>query len=90
MVTDPVVHQGTGSQEWAKEALSRAREIGQMHHFFIGEVTKEGNVIREIISHTKTYDLLIIGSTTHGGSLLHPHIGEYLVQDVPCSVLVVT
>ncbi|MDH3349343.1 MAG: NAD-binding protein [Desulfobulbaceae bacterium] len=90
LVIDPVVHQGTGSQEWAEEALTRAREIGQMHHFSIGEVTKEGNVIREIISHTETYDLLIIGSTTHGGSLLNPHIGEYLVQDVPCSVLVVT
>ncbi|MDH4318066.1 MAG: NAD-binding protein [Desulfobulbaceae bacterium] len=90
VVTDPVVHQGIGSPEWADDTLERARDIARMHHFAISEVLRAGNVIREIIAESEKYDLLIIGSTTHSGSLLRPHIGEYLVQDASCSVLVVT
>lgn len=89
VVTDPVVRQGPGSREWAEEVLRRAREVSQMHHFPLGEVIEEGNVIKEIIAQAASYDLLIIGSTTNSASLLRPHIGEYLVQDVSCSVLVV-
>lgn len=90
VVVDPLIQSGAGSREWAEESLAQARQIGGMFRFTINEVVREGNVVKEMIAQAVNYDLLIIGSTTQGATLMFPHIGEHLVQDVPCSVLVVT
>nr|WP_246325294.1 universal stress protein [Dissulfurirhabdus thermomarina] len=89
-VTDPLAASGTGSPEWAEEALTQARQIGKLQQFSILEVIRDGNPIKEILAEAADHDLLVVGSTSQSASLLRPHIGEHLVQDAPCSVLVVT
>ncbi len=89
-VIDPLASSDYGSKEWAEQALTQARHIKQLHNFPIGEVILEGNPVKEIIALADNYNLLVVGSTTRSASIMRPHIGEYLVQDTPCSVLVVT
>jgi trk system potassium uptake protein TrkA len=89
-VVDPLAGTGRGSADWARQALEQASEIGQLHHFSVGQVFLQGNPVNEISSLTAEYDLLLLGSTSRSASVLRPHIGEQLLRKAQCSALVVT
>ena len=89
-VSDPVFMASKDSVKWAQTALRHVRHIGEMHHFPIEEILLEGNPIKEIVNTAKDFDLIVIGSSTKGRSILKPNVGEHIIHKAKSSVLIVT
>jgi trk system potassium uptake protein TrkA len=89
-VSDPVFLASEDSVKWAQTALRHVRQIGEIHHFPIEEILLEGNPIKEVVKTARDFDLIIMGSTTRGGSILKPNVGEHIIHKAKSSVLIVT
>ncbi len=89
-VSDPVFMASKDSVKWAQTALRHVRHIGEMHHFPIEEILLEGNPIKEIVNTAKDFDLIVIGSSTRGKSILNPNVGDRIIHKAKSSVLIVT
>jgi len=89
-VSDPVFMASKDSVKWAQTALRHVRHIGEMHHCPIEEILLEGNPIKEIVNTAKEFDLIVIGSSTRGRSILNPNVGERIIHKAKSSVLIVT
>jgi len=76
--------------EWVEELLKKARELGRIHKIQILEKVLEGNPVREITAFAKEFNLLIMASANPKKAFFTPHVGEHLVEEAPCSVLIVT
>ena len=72
------------------EKWGRVRELAHIHKIGIEERTMAGNPVREISQVAGEFGLIVISSTSKEKDLLSPHLGESLIQEVPCSVLIVT
>ncbi|MBA3016584.1 MAG: hypothetical protein FP811_00250 [Desulfobacteraceae bacterium] len=89
-VSDPAFMASKDSVKWAQTALRHVRQIGEMHRFPIEEILLEGNPIKEIVNTAKDFDLIVIGSSTRGMSILKPNVGEHIIHKAKSSVLIVT
>jgi Trk K+ transport system NAD-binding subunit/nucleotide-binding universal stress UspA family protein len=89
-VSDPVFMASKDSVKWAQTAMRHIRHIGEMHHFPIEEILLEGNPIKEIVNTAKDFNLIVIGSSTRGRSILNPNVGERIIHKAKSSVLIVT
>ncbi|MFP3912562.1 MAG: universal stress protein [Desulfobacteraceae bacterium] len=76
--------------EWVEELLKKARELSRIHKIQILEKVLEGNPVREITAFAKEFNLLIMASANPKKAFFTPHVGEHLVEEAPCSVLIVT
>lgn len=88
-VSEPTIITGEKSRDWAEKALDHAREIAQIHKFSVEEIQLDGNPVKEVTKLAEDYNLLILGSSTKSVPFLKPHIGELLIKESPCSVMVV-
>lgn len=89
-VSDPIFLASEDSVKWAQTALRHVRQIGEMHHFPIEEILLEGNPIKEVVRTARNFDLIVMGSSTRGGSILKPNVGEHIIHKAKSSVLIVT
>lgn len=89
VVSEPVFIRGEESERWVDEAMDHAREIARIYKIPIETIRVEGNRVKEVVRLAAEHDLLIIGSTTKETSFMKPHVGELMVQNSPCSVMVV-
>lgn len=89
IVEEPDFITGPEAEDWVEKTLGRAREIGHIHKITLQEIIREGNPVREIVEAAKNFDLMVIGSTSKEKPLLSPHVGELLIREVGCSVLIV-
>ena len=89
-VSDPVFMASKDSVKWAQTALRHVRHIGEMHHFPIEEILLEGNPIKEIANTAEDFDLVVMGSSTRGMSILKPNVGEHIIHKAKSSILIVT
>jgi trk system potassium uptake protein TrkA len=89
-VSDPVFMASKDSVKWAQTALRHVRHIGEMHHFPIEEILLEGNPIKEVVNIAEDFDLIVMGSSTRGMSILKPNVGEHIIHKAKSSVLIVT
>ncbi len=89
-VSDPVFLATRDSGKWAQTAMRHVRQIGEMHHFPMEEILLEGNPVREVVRTAEKYDLIVMGSTTRGRSILKPNVGEHIIREAKSSILIVT
>ena len=78
------------NENGAKQIWERIRHMAHVHKVDIEEKTMAGNPVREISETAKQFGLMVIASSSQDKELLSPHVGESLIQQVPCSVLIVT
>ncbi len=92
IVEEPEFLHGEKEEEdrWHKKMTRQINELAHLHKIQIEEHIRHGNPVKEILSIAKGYDLLIIGSSNREKELLSPNVGEMLVKEAPCSVLIVT
>ncbi len=76
-------------QNTPNERFSRVRELSHLRKISIGEVSREGNPVRELTALAEAYDLMVVGSSSDEKEFFSPNIGELLTERTPCSVLVV-
>jgi len=92
IVVEPeFLHGGESEKEkWIESVLRKIRKIARTSEVSVEEVIRYGNPVKEILSIADQYHLMVVGSTNREKDLFTPNVGELLVQDAPCSVLVVT
>jgi len=78
-----------GEKDPLGERFKRVRELSHLRKVSIGEVSREGNPVRELTALAEEYDLMVVGSSSDEKDLFSPNIGELLTERTPCSVLVV-
>ncbi len=70
--------------------FDQVRELSHVHKTAVGEITLDGNPVRELVKLAESYDLMVIGSTSKEKELLSPHVGELLAEKAAPSVLILT
>ncbi len=84
------IHNSNGKEkDPLGERFKRVRELSHLRKVSIGEVSREGNPVRELTALAGEYDLMVVGSSSDEKDLFSPNIGELLTERTPCSVLVV-
>lgn len=89
VVEEPEFILGVQEEEWAESVLKRVRELAHIHKFEFKEIVREGNPVKEIVTLTKDYNLVVVGSTTKEKGIFSPHVGELIAQEVQCSALII-
>ena len=82
----------TGRDEVARMETVR-RRLNELSHIYktrIGTVDRKGNPVKELVSVSRDYDLMIVGVTNRTRSLFSPNVGDHLAREAQCSTLVVT
>ncbi|MDR3567183.1 MAG: NAD-binding protein [Syntrophobacteraceae bacterium] len=88
-VQEPEFIRGPREIDWLDTVFKQVRGIAHTKKMDIEEIGATGNPVSEILKASRDFDLLVVGSTTRDKTLLSPHVGELLVREAPCSVLIV-
>lgn len=89
VVEEPEFIRGPDEEDWVETVLRRARELAHIHKIEIREIIRRGNPVKEVAGLAKEFSLMIVGSTTRESGLFSPHVGELLVREASCSVLII-
>ncbi|NCB62592.1 MAG: glycosyltransferase [Clostridia bacterium] len=87
VVEEPEFLSGQDEEGRTQGILTRLRELAHIHKIPIREVRRRGNPVKELVSLSADYELLVLGSTNRGKGLLAPNIGDHLARKAQCSVL---
>lgn len=87
VIEEPEFITGDGSGDWKESILNRINELSHVNKVRFEVVTRKGNPIKEIVTMSADYGLMILGSTNRDRGLLSPNIGESLAASSKCSVL---
>ncbi len=90
LVKEPDFLHSSEEKDWAQKNIEKAWELAHIHKSKLGEVVREGNPVKELVDLAKDYDLLVVGSRQKKKKFFTPHVGELLVRQSPCSVLIIT
>ncbi|MDZ7759172.1 MAG: TrkA C-terminal domain-containing protein [Desulfovermiculus sp.] len=74
----------SGSKE---KVMDQARQMAHIHKVNMQELVVTGNVVREVVSRSSHFNLLVLGSRSAQKEWLRPHVGELLIRRSRCSVL---
>ncbi|MFP4034470.1 MAG: NAD-binding protein [Desulfovermiculus sp.] len=82
------LHQEPGLEQSSDdEVMHQARQMAHIHKMPMQEIVVTGNVVREVVSRSSQFSLLVLGSKTAEREWLRPHVGELLMRRAKCSVL---
>jgi trk system potassium uptake protein TrkA len=92
MVEEPEFLHAEASQSkpWKDLMLKQVRSIAHIHKIKIEEHVLSGNPVREILSISDRFSLMVIGSADRQKEFLSPGVADQLLRKARCSVLVVT
>ncbi len=82
------LHQNQDLEHGSKEkVMDQARQMAHIHKVNMQELVVTGNVVREVVSRSSHFNLLVLGSRSAQKEWLRPHVGELLMRRSRCSVL---
>jgi nucleotide-binding universal stress UspA family protein len=70
--------------------LKHVRSIAHIHKIKLEEHMLSGNPVREILSISNRFKLMVVGSANRQKDFLSPSVADQLVRKAECSVLIVT
>jgi nucleotide-binding universal stress UspA family protein len=87
-VKEPEFIRGPQEIDWLDSVFKQVRAIAHTQKMDLEEIAATGNPVSEILKTAVDSDLIVIGSTRRDKALWSPHVGELLVRQAPCSVLI--
>lgn len=89
VIEQPEFLTGEDGTSWKEKTLARLNELSHVHKTTFQVVERRGNPVREVTALTEESDLLVLGSTNRDRGLFTPNVGEKLVRESQCSVLII-
>ncbi|MFO7802589.1 MAG: universal stress protein [Desulfovermiculus sp.] len=80
-------HDQKQEQGSRQDVMDQARQMTHIHKVSMQEIAVTGNVVREVVSRSAQFNLLVLGSKSPDREWLRPHVGELLMRRSKCSVL---
>ena len=90
LVREPDFLHSSEEKDWVQKNLERAWELAHIHKTKLEEIVREGNPVKELMDLARDYELMVVGSRQKEKKFFTPHVGELLVRNAPCSVLIIT
>lgn len=92
VVVEPSYLRGESSAtgQWEQEMLRQVRELARINKVTIEEIVRRGNPVREIVTAAADGQLLVIGMDERSPGWFSIDVTAAILNDAPCSVLLVT